>query len=135
MVEVLIRLIHEYQANVQEVVELFEHYKNLKQPHHPLEWSFSGISKSGYLDPERQISYFLHGYGCCVTRPSSKIDWDFGEKGQIDGFDVCRLHHFVEEGTQSFPEFQDEVVLKAVFEEAKSQGLFHQTPHSLYYLK
>jgi hypothetical protein len=134
MIEALIRLIHEYQSKVQEAVELFERYKRLQRPRYPLDWTFSGISRSGYLDSQCQISYFLHGYGCCVNWSSSRVDWDFGEEGQIDGFDVWRLHDFVEGGTQNFPEFQDEGVLQAVFEDAKSQGLFYQTSHRLYYL-
>jgi hypothetical protein len=89
MIEALIRLIREYQGKVQEAVELFERYKGLQRPHHPLDWKFSGLSQRGYLDSEEQISYFLHGYGCCVNWPSSCVDWDFGEEGQIDGFDVC----------------------------------------------
>jgi hypothetical protein len=135
MIEVLIRLIHEYQGKVKEAVELFERYKGLKPPRRPLEWRFSGISPSGYLDPNSKISYSFHGYGCRVKLSSGFIDWDFGEDGEIDGFDVWRLQVFVEEGTQKFPEFQDEVVLKAVFEGGKSQGLFYQVSGHLYYLK
>ncbi|MBW4695267.1 MAG: hypothetical protein KME27_26250 [Lyngbya sp. HA4199-MV5] len=135
MIERLIQLIHEYQNRVQEAVELFEYYKGLKQPQHPLEWQFSGIQQSGYLDPGKQISYFLHGYGCCVHLPSGRVDWDFGQEGQIDGFDVWRLYEFVEGGTQNFPELQDEEVLEAVFAEAESKGLFHKSDYILYYLK
>jgi hypothetical protein len=51
MIEKLIQLIHEYQNRVREAVELFERYKGLKRPQHPLEWQLSGISRKGYLDP------------------------------------------------------------------------------------
>lgn len=135
MIERLIQLIHEYQSRVQEAVELFECYKGLKQPQHPLEWQSSSIPQSGYLDPSEQIAYFLHGYGCCVRLPTGTVDWDFGQEGQIDGFDVWRLYEFVQRGTQNFPEFRDEEVLKGVFAEAKSKGLFHKSDYILYYLK
>ncbi len=126
MLEQLIQLIHEYQVRVWEAVELFEYYKGLKLPHHPLDWRSSGIPQKGCLDPDGKISYFLHGFGCCVYLPSGRVDWDFGSEGQIDGFDVWRLHRFAEQGTQNFPEFRDEKVLKSVFAEAECQGLFHK---------
>jgi hypothetical protein len=135
MIERLIQLIHEYQSRVQEAVALFEHYKGLSQPQHPLEWQSSGIPRSGYLDPGEQISYFFHGYGCCVHLPSGIVDWDFGREGQINGFDVWRLDEFVKRGTQNFPEFRDEKVLEDVFAKAKSNGLFHKSDYALYYLK
>ena len=133
--ERLIQLIHEYQSRVREAVELFEHHKGLKRPQHPLEWQSSGISQEGFVDPGEQIAYFFHGYGCCVRLPSGKVDWDFGEEGQIDGFDVWRLYDFVKYGTQNFPEFMDEEVLKAVFAEAEWEGLFHKSDYILSYLK
>ncbi|MBD2123618.1 DUF6896 domain-containing protein [Trichocoleus sp. FACHB-262] len=135
MIERFIQLIHEYQSRVREAVELFEGYKGLKQPQHPLEWQLSGIPQRGYLDPSGKISYFFHGYGCCVCLPSGQVDWDFGREGQIDGFDVWRLSNFVEKGTQNFPEFRDEKLIKAMFAEAESKGLFHKSDYVLYYLK
>ena len=135
MIKRLIQLIHEYQNRVREAVELFEHYKGLKQPQHPLEWRLLGIAQTGYLDSGSKISYFLHGDGCCVCLPSGRVDWDSGEEGQIHGFDVWRLHEFAEEGTQNFPEFRDTELLKSVFAEAESEGLFHQSGYTLYYLE
>ena len=135
MIEQLIQLIHEYQSRVQEAVELFGRYKGLGRPQNPLEWSFSGIPKTGFLDPSDKIAYFFHGYGCCVQLPSGRVDWDFGAEGQIDGFDIWRLHEFVEEGTQNFPEFLDKETLKSVFSEAEAKGLFHKSDYILYYLK
>ena len=135
MLDRFIQLIHEYQARVVEAVQLFDKYKGLEQPQHPLDWQASGIPQSGYLDPDDKIDYFLHGYGCCVHLPSGRIDWDFGDKGQLDGFDLWRLHEFAEKGTDNFPEFRDEETLKSVFVEAKSKGLIYKSEYILYYLK
>lgn len=135
MIERLIQLIHEYQSRVQEAVELFEFYKGLKQPQHPQNCQSSEIPQSGYLDSSEQIYYFIHGYGCCVRLPSGSVDWDFGQEGQIDGFDVWRLYAFVERGTQNFPEFRDKKVLTTVFAEAESKGLFHKSDYILYYFE
>ncbi|WP_295620333.1 hypothetical protein [Chamaesiphon sp. GL140_3_metabinner_50] len=130
----LIQLIDEYQSKVQEAVELFARFQGLKQPQHPLEWQMSGIPQQGYLDPAGKIFYSLHGYGCCIYLLSGKVDWDFGEEGQIDGFDLWRLHEFAEKGTQNFPEFRDREILKSVFAEAESTGAIHKSDYLLYYL-
>ncbi|WP_309741664.1 MULTISPECIES: DUF6896 domain-containing protein [unclassified Chamaesiphon] len=126
--------IYEYQSKVKEAIDLFERYKGLEQPKHPLEWQASGISQLGYLDPEGKIFYFLHGYGCCVNLQSGRVDWDFGSEGQIDGFDLFRLHEFVNKGTQDFTEFRDEAILKAIFTEAELKGLIYKSDDILYYL-
>jgi hypothetical protein len=63
MIEQLIQLIHEYQSRVREAVELFEQYKGLKQPQHPLEWQLSGIPHKGYLDPGEKFFIFFMGTG------------------------------------------------------------------------
>lgn len=134
MLEQLIQLIHEYQAKVKEAVGLFERYKGLKQPQHPLEWQRAGIPQTGYLEPTGKILYFLHGQGCCVRLELGRVDWDFGSEGQIDGFEFWRLQEFAQTGTQNFPEFRDEKVLKLVFAEAESKGLIYKSDHILYYL-
>ncbi len=128
------QLIHEYQSKVKEAIDLFDRYEGLKQPKHPLEWQASGISQTGYLDPESKIFYFLHGFGCCIHLQSGRIDWDFGSEGQIDGFDLIRLQEFVDRGTHNFPEFRDEAMLKSIFAEAESQGLIYKSDYILYYL-
>jgi hypothetical protein len=134
MLERFIQLIHEYHSKVKEAIDLFDRSKVLKQPKHPLEWQASGISQIGYLDPESKVFYFLHGYGCCVHLPSGRVDWDFGSGGQIDGFDLFRLHEFVEKGTNNFLEFRDEDKLKAIFTEAESKELIYKSDDNLYYL-
>jgi hypothetical protein len=134
MLERFIQLIYEYQFRVKEAIDLFDRYKGLKQPKHPLEWQVSGISQTGYLDSDSKMFYFLHGDGCCVHLPSGRVDWDFGIDGQIDGFDLFRLDEFVDKGTENFPEFRDKQKLKAVFSEAESKGLILQSDYILYYL-
>lgn len=134
MLERFIELIYKYQSRVKEAIELFDRYKGLKQPQHPQEWQIA-IPQTGYLDPDDRISYFLHGYGCCVHLRSGRVDWDFGEEGQIDGFDLWHLHEFVNKGTQNFTEFKNEETLKSVFAEAELLGLIYKSNNYLYYLK
>lgn len=134
MLEQFIQLIYEYQAKVREAVELFNRFKGLKQPQHPLEWQMSGIPQKGYLDPDGKIFYFLHGYGCCIHLLSGRVEWDFGSEGQINGFDIWRLHEFAEKGTQAFLDFRDMATLQSVFAEAESKGLIKKSDYILYYI-
>jgi hypothetical protein len=52
MLERFVQLIYEYQSKVKEAILLFDRYKVLNQPRHPLEWQASGIPQTGYLDTE-----------------------------------------------------------------------------------
>ena len=76
----------------------------------------------------------MHGYGCCIHLQSGRVDWNFGSEGQIDGFDLFRLHEFVHKGTQDFPEFRDEAMLTAIFAEAELKGLIYKSDDVLYCL-
>lgn len=38
--------------------------------------------------------YFIHGFGCALRLPDRSVDFDFGDDGQIDGFDWSRLLSF-----------------------------------------
>lgn len=124
MVERLIKMIKEFQANVLEAASLFEKYKGVTQS--KLARSrFEGLATDGFLDPEQTIEYYFHGIGLCVTFPNRRIDWDFGLNGRIDGFDAWRLWIFATEGTDNFPEFKQKENLDKVFREAEIQGIIH----------
>ncbi len=38
---------------------------------------------------------FKHGCGCFVEGPDWSVDFDFGDHGEVDGFDSWRLRRFV----------------------------------------
>jgi hypothetical protein len=42
------------------------------------------------------IRYYKHGFGCAVHLPDGGVDFDFGDKGEIDGFAASRLIGFSE---------------------------------------
>jgi hypothetical protein len=45
---------------------------------------------------------------------------------------LIRLQEFVDKGTQNFPEFRDEAMLKVIFAEAESKGLIYKSDYILY---
>ena len=54
-----------------------------------IEWACNGIEQRGELSGG--IKYFKHGYGCAVHLKSGAVDFDFGENGQVNGFNSSRL--------------------------------------------
>ena len=87
----LLRLIFDYQACVRTAVDLMQQ-SGIPLPATNTDWVGTDVPQRGNLNGG--ISYFKHGYGCAVDLPSGRVDFDFGEHGEIDGFDVWRLAGF-----------------------------------------
>jgi hypothetical protein len=86
-------LIDDYLASVSSAVELLE-LSGVTRPASNTEWACNGVAHTGVLSGG--VEYFKHGYGCMVRLKSGPVDFDFGEKGEINGFDVWRLAGFAE---------------------------------------
>ena len=84
-------LILAYQSAVCEVLALMQG-SGIKQPITNIEWVCMDIPQLGKLIGG--IPYFKHGFGCKVKLPRGAVDFDFGEQGQINGFDLWRLLDF-----------------------------------------
>lgn len=102
----LARLIIDYQAHVAEAVAMLE-AEGFARPTSNVEWAtrespYRGILRTGF-------KYYKHGFGCSVDGPDWGVDFDFGEKGQIDGFDAWRLFAFARArlGTYGFASEKD----------------------------
>ena len=133
--DALLRLVHDYQATVRAAVALFERHRGLGPPTRPDGWMTSGIPQSGTVDFEGTVRYFLHGYGCAVVWPDGTgVDWDFGDGGEIDGFDPWRLWHFARQRASHYPEFPDEDAVKRAVAAAVAAGSVRRSDYSLYYL-
>jgi hypothetical protein len=124
MVERLLEMIKIYQAEVFEAASVFEKYKGL----HPSNAGHDGPEAQGYLDPEQTIYYYFHGLGLCVIFPDRRIDWEFDLEGKSDKFDLWRLWIFATEGTNQFPEFEEEETLEKAFNEALERGVIRKCP-------
>jgi hypothetical protein len=83
-------LIEDYQETVVKAITVLER-AGIRRPPSNTQWA--GISlPNGDLLPGYRI--FKHGFGCSVKGPGLAVDFDFGNAGQIDGFDIGRLQAF-----------------------------------------
>ncbi|WP_349655489.1 hypothetical protein [Xanthomonas sp. 10-10] len=87
----LVRLISDYQTAVREAVAVMRD-SGIELPASNADWTANGIPQRGTL--KGGIPYFKHGYGCSVRLLGGAVDFDFGERGEIDGFDVWLLASF-----------------------------------------
>jgi len=96
-----------------------------------MDWVETDIPSRGEL--EGGIGYFKHGYGCAVSLPAGKVDFDFGEKGEIDGFDLWRLSCFAETKLSEYG-FDTKDALEESFEAAVDSGSLIHSGYTLYYV-
>jgi TPR repeat protein len=87
-------LIADYQSRVSEAVDLLERGLGITRPASNREWTEYDIPQNGSLPGP--AAYFKHGYGCAIFWPDAFVDFDFGTRGEIDGFDAMRLAVFME---------------------------------------
>ena len=124
-------LIEDYLASVATAVKLLEQ-GGIDQPSSNTEWACKGIPQTGVLPGG--VKYFKHGYGCSVHLKGGAVDFDFGEKGEINGFDTWRLAGFAE-GRLALYGFASEKELKKCFDAEGAAGAFHYSGYILYYLR
>jgi hypothetical protein len=127
----LARLIENYRMTVAEAVTLLER-AGIPRPSSNDEWACMDVPGRGDLG--RGYRYFKHGYGCAVKGPEWAIDFDFGDKGQIDGFDAWRLYSFAGKRLQQYG-FGSQEEFERVFEEAKAASDLFYSGYILYYTK
>jgi len=90
------RMISDYISLISERMGRFCIETGFVLPKSAIEWVTNGPKKTVLSDG---TIYSKHGYGCLITLKSGEIDFDFGDQGEIDGFDAYRLSAF----TESFP--------------------------------
>ncbi|WP_248748026.1 hypothetical protein [Pseudomonas sp. MWU12-2037] len=126
----LARLISDYQASVQMAVELMQR-SGIPLPSTCTDWVGTDIPNRGEL--EGGIQYYKHGYGCAVSLSTGAVDFDFGDQGEIDGFDVWRLTGFADSKLPGYG-FATEDALKECFKEEVAAGSLVYSGYILYYL-
>ena len=70
---------------------------------------------------EDGIRYYKHGIGCAVWLPSGTVDFDFGERGEADGFNRGRITQFAMPNLASYG-FETPEAVKAAFDLAVASG-------------
>lgn len=127
----LARLIESYRMAVVKAVTLLER-AGIPRPSSNHAWTRMDVPGRGELG--RGYRYFKHGYGCAVRGPEWSIDFDFGDRGQIDGFDAWRLYRFAEKKLRQYG-FDSQEDFERAFEEAKAAGDLLYSGYILYYTK
>ena len=105
---------------------------NVSLPVSNIEWT--GVVGEQRGETSDAVKYFMHGYGVVMDNGQTKVDFDLGERGEIDGFDRWRLQRFVEDNSISTP-LNSEHALKQAFEEAVNAGELNYSGYILYYLQ
>lgn len=126
----LLNLINTYLLAVSEAVELIKS-TGIAMPPSDFEWAVNGIPNRGVLCGS--VPYRKHGYGCEVERPSDSVDFDFGPRGEINGFDVWRLQNFAEDKLHQFG-INSVEELEVLFKSSVQRGQLLQRGN-LYFLR
>ncbi len=79
------------------------------------------------------VRYFKHGYGFGVHLPDGEVDFDFGQQGEIDGFDEWRLWKFCQHRPNTYA-FDTQQALFDCVGYALKEGKLAASSHDLYYV-
>ena len=123
-------LIDDYLASVATAARLLAE-SGFEIPRSNTDWACNGAVQVGEL--KGGIKYFKHGYGCRVGLLGGEVDFDFGENGEITGFDAWRLASFAEGKLQRYG-FASEEDLNTVFKAAVANGHLVFSGYILHYL-
>jgi len=125
------RLIEDYIATVAKRFAQLQRYVGVALPSSNVAWAANGMEKKGTLSDG--ASYLKHGYGCLIESKAEGVDFDFGDQGEIDGFDACRLAEFVGAAPSRFS-ISEERMMKPLLDAALTSGEIVKRGR-LYYMK
>lgn len=129
MNEKLVRLIDDFQGNVLNALKLMQR-SGIRMPLSRNDWIESNIPITGELDGGAK--YYKHGAGCLVSLNANKVDFDFGEEGEIGGFNLWWLAKFAGENLTSYG-FKNAGDLNECWNKALDAGEFICPDYGLYY--
>ncbi len=112
-------LIDDYMAAVRRAITELE-ASGISRPATTTEWVGFDVPGRGKLTNSGE--YFIHGFGCAVRMPDTTVDFDFGDDGQIDGFDWYRLSTFAESRLHSQYRIHHETELRSLIDAATDSG-------------
>lgn len=123
-------LINDYQKSIKSAVVLMQR-SGIEMPFSRASWIEMDIPLCGELDGG--IPYLKHGAGCEVNLAAGRIDFDFGEQGEIGGVDVWRLLQFAKGRLLDYG-FESEAEVERCFEDAIAKGSLIYSGCCLYYV-
>ncbi|HDX9115652.1 DUF6896 domain-containing protein [Klebsiella michiganensis] len=130
MNEKLVRLIVDFQRNVLNALKLMQR-SGIRMPLSRNDWIESNIPTTGELDGG--VKYYKHGAGCLVSLNTGKVDFDFGEEGEIGGFNLWWLAKFAGENLTSYG-FKNTNDLDECLNKALDAGVLICPDYGLYYI-
>ena len=128
----LLDLIGRYQSAVAEMFPRLARHLGVELPVTNTEWAWIGAEQRGRT--EDGIEYFIHGYGVTLNSGEVEVDFDLGDKGQIDGFDLYRLKRFIQDNDILTP-LSDEAELTRAFESAVESSELVYSGYINFYLQ
>jgi hypothetical protein len=129
MNENLYRLIIDFQSNVQSALKSM-YRSGIQMPSSCYEWLEYHIPILGELEDGRK--YYKHGYGCRVYLNSKGVDFDFGEQGEVGGFNSWWLTEFAGSNLSSYG-FRNYEEVNEQLKSALDNGLIAPLNNNLYY--
>lgn len=130
MNEKLVRLIVDFQESVQDALKLMQR-SGIRMPPSSNDWIESDIPKTGELDGG--VKYYKHGAGCLVSFSTGDVDFDFGEEGEIGGFNLWWLIKFAGENLTDYG-FKNTDEVAECLNRALDTGKLICPDHDLYYI-
>jgi hypothetical protein len=126
----LSHIIADYQMRVAEAVALLER-AGYARPSSDSGWEAMEGPALGEL--AAGYRFFKHGFGCAVRGPGWKVDFDFGEAGQVDGFEPARLKEFIAGHLDQYG-IHAEHEIDQMFARAREDGELVFSGYELFYL-
>lgn len=126
----LTNLINDYQTRVREALTLMQR-SGISMPYSSHEWIETDLSEVSVLVDGS--SFIQHGAGCLVGLPAGEVDFDFGERGEIVGFDFWRLSRFAGDKYESYG-FSKKEEIHVCFQKAVDEKFLKHSRHILYYI-
>ncbi len=104
----------------------------VRHPSDPSDW-IDVCGETGLYNVRRisDVGVYAHGYGIELQLDGQNIDFDWGEHGEPDGFDVWRLYNFARLNPNVVP-CPEHAEIRAWVEEAATAGELVQDRY-LYY--
>jgi hypothetical protein len=125
----LVRLIADYQQTVADAIALLKQ-AGIAIPASNVAWTAMDLPNGEFLPGYKM---FKHGFGCSVKGPAVNVDFDFGNAGQTNGFDIGRLQAFASRSSNLYG-FETLAEIRECFNGAIAQGEISVDTDSLSYL-
>jgi hypothetical protein len=123
-------LIADFVTTVARRFAQLEREVGVVVPESSTAWATNGLKKGTLSDG---AVYLKHGIGCLIEAPEGGVDFDFGDHGELDGFDAWRLLQFAEISNGRHA-VDDKKKIQASLDSAVAAGEIEKRG-SLYYLR